>query len=82
MTGYPSEPHFEKLWPADYLVLGKDIVKFHSIYFPAFLMGADLNLPRKLITHAWWTSNKVKMSKSLGNVIHPASLIDTYGIGM
>eukprot|EP01119_Soliformovum_irregulare_P018736 TRINITY_DN5799_c0_g2_i1.p1 TRINITY_DN5799_c0_g2~~TRINITY_DN5799_c0_g2_i1.p1 ORF type:complete len:391 (-),score=71.39 TRINITY_DN5799_c0_g2_i1:920-2092(-) len=79
VTGFPDEG-FEKKWPAQYHVIGKDILKFHAIYWPAFLMGVGLPLPRKIVTHGHWTVNRVKMSKSLGNVISPETLFQEYGI--
>lgn len=60
-------------------VIGKDIIKFHTIYWPAFLMAAGLPLPRKVVVHSHWLSNGVKMSKSLGNVVDPLLMIDYYG---
>ncbi len=70
---------FEKFWPADLHLIGKDILRFHAIFWPAFLMAADLPLPKKIIAHGWWLVNKAKMSKSKGNVLDPALLIPTFG---
>lgn len=67
-------------WPADLQILGKDIVRFHAIYWPAFLMASGLDLPRKLLVHGWIKVNDQKMSKSLGNAVDPKSLADTYGV--
>jgi methionyl-tRNA synthetase len=67
-------------WPADVHVVGKDIVRFHAVYWPAFLMAAGLPLPRRIATHGWWTVEGEKMSKSLGNVIDPFDLVDAYGL--
>ena len=64
----------------DIHVLGKDILKFHAVYWPAFLMAAGLPLPRKLIVHGHWTIGKEKMSKSLGNVVDPFDLVKKYGV--
>lgn len=64
---------------ADYHIVGKDIVKFHAIYWPAFLMAANRPLPRRIIAHAHWTVNQTKMSKSLGNVIDPMALLRAFG---
>ena len=61
-------------------VVGKDIIKFHSIYWPAFLYGAGLPMPKVVMSHGHWLMNKMKMSKSLGNVVDPFSLIELYGI--
>lgn len=65
-------------WPPYTQVLGKDITKFHAVYWPAFLAAAELPLPRHLLTHAHWTVEGVKMSKSLGNVVTPQQLLDAY----
>lgn len=77
VAGYPGAT--DGVWPADYHVVGKDIIKFHAIYWPAFLMAADLPLPKKVVAHAHWTVDSVKMSKSLGNVVDPQLMLDTYG---
>ena len=79
--GYDTEkdaPDFKKYWPADVQVIGKDILKFHSIYWPAFLMALDLPLPKHILAHGWITIDETKMSKSLGNVISPTSVIENY----
>jgi len=70
---------FNKYWPADIHVLGKDIVRFHAVYWPALLMAADLPLPQQLLVHGWIKVDKQKMSKSLGNVIDPLELQKKYG---
>lgn len=70
---------FDQTWPADVQVLGKDIIRFHAVYWPAMLMAADLPLPKKLLVHGWIKVDKQKMSKSLGNVIDPVPLCATYG---
>jgi len=75
--GFPGEFSF---WPANLHVIGKDILRFHAVYWPAFLMAADLPLPRKIFAHGWWTNEGEKMSKSLGNVITPANLIEEFGL--
>ncbi|KAF8627945.1 hypothetical protein AX17_006098 [Amanita inopinata Kibby_2008] len=67
-------------WPVDLQVVGKDILRFHAIYFPAMLLALDLPLPRRLLAHAHWTVEQKKMSKSLGNVADPFEAIDEYGI--
>ncbi len=70
---------FQECWPADIQVLGKDIVRFHAVYWPALLMAAGLPLPKKLLVHGWITVDHQKMSKSLGNVVDPLALHATYG---
>ena len=80
-TGYPSgEGDKHKLWPPNAQVIGKDIVRFHCIYWPAFLMALDLPLPRGFLTHAHWTMGSFKMSKSLGNGVNPFYAIQRYGL--
>jgi methionyl-tRNA synthetase len=80
--GFPddSEGHFEKFWPVDVHVIGKDILRFHTVYWPTFLLAAGLPLPKKVFAHGWWTVEGQKMSKSLRNVVEPHMLVDTYGI--
>lgn len=82
--GYPDvkKDSFQKFWQNDtaYHVVGKDIIRFHAVYWPAFLMAANLPLPKQIIAHGWWTVEGEKMSKSLGNVIAPKELVDTYGL--
>ncbi len=80
-AGYPdlSAPRW-KFWPADVHVVGKDIVRFHAIYWPAFLQAAGLAPPRRVFAHGWWTNEGQKISKSLGNVIDPVSLVEEYGL--
>ncbi len=75
----PDAPRW-KFWPADVHVVGKDIIRFHAVYWPAFLMAAGLPLPRRVSSHGWWTVEGEKMSKSLGNVIEPRTLVATYGL--
>lgn len=65
-------------WPADLHVVGKDILRFHAVYWPAFLMAAELHLPKCILAHGWWLSSGEKMSKSLGNVIDPIKLLQKY----
>ncbi len=74
-----KEKEFNFWWPANMHVLGKDIVRFHAVYWPAFLMAADLALPKQLLVHGWIKVNKQKMSKSLGNVVDPIELLKAYG---
>jgi methionyl-tRNA synthetase len=69
-----------KYWPADLHFVGKDIIRFHAVYWPAFLMAAGLPLPRRITSNGWWVVEGEKMSKSLGNVIEPGKLVDTYGL--
>ena len=71
---------FDKFWPADVQVIGKDISRFHMIYWPALLMALDLPLPRRIYAHGWIVMKEGKMSKSKGNVIYPEVLIDRYGL--
>ena len=78
-TENPSDK-FKKYWPADVHVIGKDILKFHSIYWPAFLMALDLPLPKHIFAHGWITIDESKMSKSLGNVISPTSVLETFNL--
>ncbi len=81
-AGYPDEngEEFKKYWPADLHMVGKDILRFHAVYWPAFLMSAGLAPPKRVFAHGWWTIEGQKMSKSLGNVIAPADLVDRYGV--
>ncbi|MCK4944420.1 MAG: methionine--tRNA ligase [Candidatus Aminicenantes bacterium] len=66
---------FEKYWPADLHVMAKDILKFHAVYWPAFLMAADIKLPRQELVHGWWLKDEKKMSKSTGNVLDPQIIL-------
>ena len=80
--GYMSddETKFNKYWPADLQIVGKDIIRFHGIYWPIFLMALELPLPKKLLVHGWVMMKDGKMSKSKGNVIYPETLISRYGL--
>ncbi len=80
--GYPdvANPEFSTYWPTALHVVGKDILRFHSVYWPAFLMAAGLDPPRRVFANGWWTVEGQKMSKSLGNAIPPKQLVDTYGV--
>ena len=71
---------FKKLWPADLQVIGKDIVRFHSIYWPCFLWSLNLPLPKKIFGHPWLLMNNDKMSKSKGNVIYADELVNLFGV--
>ena len=80
--GYQNDKYndLDKFWPADIHVVGKEIVRFHAIYWPAFLMSLDLPLPKKVYGHGWLNFNGEKMSKSKGNVIDPYMLSERYGV--
>jgi methionyl-tRNA synthetase len=76
-AGYPEEMPY---WPANLHIMGKDILRFHAIYWPTFLMSVDLPLPQKIFAHGWWTVEGQKMSKSIGNVIDPDDMVDRFGV--
>ncbi len=78
--GYGSDEALMHYWPADYHLVGKDILRFHAVYWPAFLMSLDLPMPKHIATHGWWTRNGEKMSKSKGNVVDPKTVADAYGL--
>jgi len=80
--GYPDdgEGNFARYWPADVHIIGKDILRFHTVYWPTFLLAAGIPLPKKVFAHGWWTVEGQKMSKSLANVVEPNMLIDKYGV--
>lgn len=79
--GYPEGgAEFDRFWPVVHHVVGKDILRFHAVYWPALLMAAGLQPPHRVFAHGWWTNEGQKISKSLGNVIDPLGLIDTYGL--
>ncbi len=79
--GYPEDKdgNYAKFWPGIH-VIGKDILRFHAVYWPTFLMAAGLPLPTKVFAHGWWTVEGQKMSKSLRNVVEPNMLVDKYGV--
>lgn len=77
--GYPDSLD-EMLWKDSLHLVGKDILRFHAVYWPAFLMAAGLRPPKQVFAHGWWTNEGQKISKSVGNVIDPLALIQTYGI--
>ena len=80
-TGFPdARAPRAKFWPADVHVIGKDITRFHAIYWPAFLMSAGLPLPRQVVVHGFLFNRGEKMSKSVGNVVSPADLVEAYGL--
>jgi methionyl-tRNA synthetase len=74
-----NDDEYNKWWPADVHVIGKGIIRFHAVYWPAFLLSAGLKLPKKIFVHEYFTVNGQKMSKTLGNVIDPIELIEKYG---
>ncbi len=76
--GYPSEG-YQKYWDQAIHMVGKDIIRFHSVYWPAFLMAANITPPKTVFAHGWWTVEGEKMSKSLGNAIDPVEMVDTHG---
>ena len=75
-----NDPKFDKYWPADVHVVGKDIVRFHTIYWPIFLMALGLPLPKQVFGHAWLLQDGGKMSKSKGNVMYADDMVDIYGV--
>jgi methionyl-tRNA synthetase len=79
--GFGSEDDqlYDRFWPADRHLVGKDILRFHCVYWPAFLMSAGLEPPRQVFGHGWWLRDEAKMSKSVGNVVRPDNLIDRFG---
>ncbi|HEA8147982.1 TPA: methionine--tRNA ligase [Campylobacter jejuni] len=76
---FQSKGENAKFWPAHAHLVGKDILRFHAIYWPAFLMSVDLPLPKFIGAHGWWTKEGEKMSKSKGNVVKPKEVVDAYG---
>lgn len=81
-VGYPNvtSDDFRTFWPADVHIVGKDILRFHAVYWPAFLLAAGINPPKRIFAHGWWTNEGQKISKSLGNVIDPVELVDEFGL--
>jgi methionyl-tRNA synthetase len=81
-VGYPETEAeaYRRFWPADLHMVGKDIARFHAVYWPAFLMAAGLEPPKSVFAHGWWTAGEEKMSKSLGNAIDPLDLVERYGL--
>tara|TARA_X000001036_G_scaffold115720_1_gene108986 strand:- start:1688 stop:3229 length:1542 start_codon:yes stop_codon:yes gene_type:complete len=75
-----NDENYKNFWPADVHIIGKDILRFHAVYWPAFLLAAKLPLPKRVFGHGWILSEDKKMSKSLGNILDPIEIIDNYGI--
>ena len=80
LTNYWTAAKEDGFWPANLHMVGKDILRFHTVYWPAFLMSAKLELPKRVFAHGWWTIEGEKMSKSIGNVVAPAHLVEKYGL--
>jgi methionyl-tRNA synthetase len=81
-VGYPDTGSelFQRYWPADLHMIGKDIIRFHTVYWPAFLMSAGIELPKRVFAHGFLLHKGEKMSKSVGNIVDPSALIDTFGV--
>ena len=80
-AGFPNdEIRLSRYWPADVHLMGKEIVRQHTVYWPAFLMSAGLPLPARVIGHGWWLMHEAKMSKSLGNVVRPQGYVERFGV--
>ncbi len=81
-VGYPDtdSPAFQRFWPADLHIIGKDITRFHTVYWPAFLMSAGIELPKRVFVHGFLYNKGEKMSKSVGNVVDPLELVEQYGL--
>ncbi|MDE0382647.1 MAG: methionine--tRNA ligase [Defluviicoccus sp.] len=71
---------FSDYWPCDLHMVGKDILRFHAVYWPAFLMGAGIAPPKRIFAHGWWTNEGQKISKSIGNIIDPLEVVERYGL--
>ncbi len=79
--GYPDETgRMAQFWPADLHLVGKEIIRFHAVFWPAFLMAAGIELPKRVFANGWWTADGEKMSKSIGNVVEPRALADEFGV--
>ena len=79
--GYPDEDApLWRFWPADLHLVGKEIIRFHAVFWPAFLMAAGIDLPQRIFANGWWTANGEKMSKSVGNVVEPRGLAAEFGV--
>jgi methionyl-tRNA synthetase len=81
-VGYPDTDGvlYQRYWPADLHMIGKDIIRFHAVYWPAFLMSAGIPLPRRVFAHGFLYNRGEKMSKSVGNVVDPVALVETFGV--
>ncbi|MFC1576111.1 methionine--tRNA ligase [Candidatus Omnitrophota bacterium] len=80
-AGFPGDKEkFKTLWPADLHIIGKDILRHHAVYWPIMLRSVDIELPKTIFAHGWWTIKGEKMSKSKGNIVDPRTLIDLYGV--
>jgi methionyl-tRNA synthetase len=81
-VGYPDTEStlFRRYWPADLHMIGKDIIRFHAVYWPAFLMSAGIELPKRVFAHGFLLNRGEKMSKSVGNVVDPVALVETFGV--
>lgn len=77
--GSGDDEQFRHYWPADVHLIGKDITRFHAVYWPAFMMSAGLELPRSILSHGWWLRDNQKISKSVGNIVRPDYIIDQFG---
>jgi methionyl-tRNA synthetase len=79
-AGYPHDMKaFKNLWPADFHIIGKDILRHHAVYWPIMLKAMDIEMPKTIFAHGWWVFKGEKMSKSKGNIVDPYYLMDTYG---
>jgi methionyl-tRNA synthetase len=81
-VGFPDtdSASYRRFWPADLHMIGKDIIRFHTVYWPAFLMSAGLTLPKRVFAHGFLFNRGEKMSKSIGNVVDPLALVDAFGL--
>ena len=77
---YFENKNKNQFWPADVHIIGKDIIRFHCVYWPAFLLAAGINHPKKIFAHGWILSGEEKMSKSKGNILNPLEIIENYGL--
>ena len=77
--GSAEDQRFRHYWPADVQLIGKDITRFHAVYWPAFLMAAGIEPPKRILAHGWWLRDNQKISKSLGNVVRPYNIIEDFG---
>ena len=75
-----DDKKFNQWWPAEYHLIGKDILTTHAVYWSTMLLAADLPLPKTILAHGWWLIGEDKISKSLGNTVNPLDLIDNYGV--